>query len=106
LIDATSSIKFAIPQMLLRSAALRLCGGNFGAIPGFECPPAKGAHDGSRHNDDAHDDLPERGQNGFAALTLPPDESRRTDARKSEEESQDWPSQRPDGTVARRLSTE
>jgi hypothetical protein len=48
---------------------------------------------------------PQRGQNGFAALALPPDESRRADASKSEEESQDWPGQRPDETAARRLST-
>jgi hypothetical protein len=90
-LDATSSINFAIPQILFRSIALRLRGGNFGSITRFQCQAAKSACDGSHNKYDAAEDPPQRGQNGFVALSLPPNESRRADASKSEEKSQDWP---------------
>ena len=94
LLDATSSVKFTIPQ-ILRSIALRLRGGTFGSILRFQCQPAKHASVGSHSKYDAAEDPPQRGQNGLAPLPLPPEESRRADASKSEQESQHWPGEPP-----------
>jgi hypothetical protein len=102
----TSSIEFAIPEMVGRSIAFAHRGAYSGSIPRVECAPAENAPDGGHKKDHGTDDPAQRGQDGFAPLPFPPDQSWRADASPKEEKSREWPGQRANDSARQPLSSQ